>query len=584
MRLPARRTGLALLVGVAAVSLGGVRPVWARTGGAAHAAPPPAGWVVDRVRVEPAVSGVAVSVGGRSSYRGVLDIAPTAVPGGVDVVNDVGLEDYLRGLAEMPPTWPAAALQAQAIAARTYALHEIAGAPPGGPQICATDRCQVYTGLAREAEPGGAQWDAAVAATSGQILTYLGAPILAMYSSSNGGQTVDGGQPYLRSVPDPDDVIAPLHHWTVAVPLGDLTRVFATPGPVEAATTAYGSVVMRWTSAPSSPGGSPNAGSPNPGSPGSGSPGGPSPSTTAPSRPASSPSTTSSTAPAPLPAPSARAASGSPVPTSTTATSTTATSATPTSATPTSAPTSGAPTSQPPASRASDGQAGSGAVILAPPDFRAALNHGETPPDGMPLTVPSDRYSVSTSGADAVIDGGGWGHGIGMSQYGALGKALRGWRAADILAAYYGGLRPVAQTGLPATIRVDLGSQPTVTAGGSGPLRVTDGSGQVLAAAATGFWTIAPGPHAGQLRVTPPAGALAAPPTTAAPVGASIPPTVPVAAVAPAAMRARPSRSSQPVPVLVWPAAALFGAVALRVGAIARRAGSPRLRTRPAVQ
>ena len=123
---------------------------------------------------------------------------------GVSIVNHVGFEDYLKGIAEMPSKWPAEALRAQAIAARTYALHVMGTGSLGG-QICASEACQVYAGLAKETAPGGANWAAAVDATRGQVVLHGGKPILAKYSSSNGGTSVDGGKPYLKAQPDPDD-------------------------------------------------------------------------------------------------------------------------------------------------------------------------------------------------------------------------------------------------------------------------------------------------------------------------------------------------------------------------------------------
>jgi SpoIID/LytB domain protein len=76
-------------------------------------------------------------------------------------------------------------------------------------------------------------------------------------------------------------------------------------------------------------------------------------------------------------------------------------------------------------------------------------------PDGyrLPQTVPSDWYRAEQDGDALVLVGRGWGHGIGMVQWGAYGKAERGLGYADILAAYYGGLRP-QPVALPGTIRI----------------------------------------------------------------------------------------------------------------------------------
>ena len=59
-----------------------------------------------------------------------------------------------------------------------------------------------------------------------------------------------------------------------------------------------------------------------------------------------------------------------------------------------------------------------------------------------------------------VVTGRGWGHGVGMVQWGAYGKALQGWSAARILAYYYGGLRPQPYPE-PGLIHVEVASHLT---------------------------------------------------------------------------------------------------------------------------
>lgn len=149
-------------------------------------------------------------------YRGTLAVEDGAA--GLLLVNEVDLEDYLASVvgAEMPPVWPREALRAQAVAARTYLL---AHRPPNGSaryDICATERCQVYRGLASEA----ASTRQAVRDTAGEVLTYQGRLINALYSSNSGGVTEDAeyvfgsGAPYLRSVPSPGDADAAVYRWT----------------------------------------------------------------------------------------------------------------------------------------------------------------------------------------------------------------------------------------------------------------------------------------------------------------------------------------------------------------------------------
>jgi len=150
------------------------------------------------------------------AYRGTLRAASPR-PGGMDrdTVNIVPLESYLKGVvpSEMPALWHPAAVQAQAIAARTYAAFERAG-QHGYYQICDTAACQVYGGYSAEQ----AASNTAVAATAGQILTYGGQPAYTQFSASNGGATLSGGKPYLVSKTDPyDKAVSPYIGWTKSV-------------------------------------------------------------------------------------------------------------------------------------------------------------------------------------------------------------------------------------------------------------------------------------------------------------------------------------------------------------------------------
>jgi stage II sporulation protein D len=98
-------------------------------------------------------------------------------------------------------------------------------------------------------------------------------------------------------------------------------------------------------------------------------------------------------------------------------------------------------------------------------DLRDALNfwarclepgaYPTSEPDGyrLPQTVPSIWYRATQRGRALVLEGRGWGHGVGMVQWGASGKAERGLGYDEILAAYYGGLRP-KRVKVPGRIRV----------------------------------------------------------------------------------------------------------------------------------
>jgi stage II sporulation protein D len=158
-------------------------------------------------------AGGAVTWDGRP-YRGALVVTRSVTA--VRVVNVLPVEQYLRGVvpAEMPSAWRPAALDAQATAARSYALRSLR--PSAAFDVYADTRSQAYGGIAAEA----ATTDAAVARTAGVVVTYQGLVVPAYFAASDGGytesvQNVWGGAavPYLSGVPDPFDAGAPLHRW-----------------------------------------------------------------------------------------------------------------------------------------------------------------------------------------------------------------------------------------------------------------------------------------------------------------------------------------------------------------------------------
>jgi SpoIID/LytB domain protein len=132
----------------------------------------------------------------------------------------VPLERYVRGVvsAEMPAGWPLAALEAQAVASRTYALTAHAGGSRF--DVYSDTRSQVYMGVAAET----AQTNAAVGATTGQIVLYGGQPATTYFFASSGGMTESienaflGSEPkpWLRGVADPYDG-GPSSSWSLAV-------------------------------------------------------------------------------------------------------------------------------------------------------------------------------------------------------------------------------------------------------------------------------------------------------------------------------------------------------------------------------
>lgn len=102
----------------------------------------------------------------------------------------IALEEYVHRIFEMPDSWTdndLAALKAQAIAARSYVM---AYTNNGQGSICATENCQVFHGGERK----GGNWEQAVNATSGQVMTQGGSPIKAWYSSTHGGYVFSSGE------------------------------------------------------------------------------------------------------------------------------------------------------------------------------------------------------------------------------------------------------------------------------------------------------------------------------------------------------------------------------------------------------
>jgi stage II sporulation protein D len=156
-------------------------------------------------------------------YRGSLIVTADATGKTMHVVDRLSLENYTRGVVsqEVPMDWPAAALEAQAVAVRSYALAHRAAGPDF--DVYADGRSQVYGGV--EAETPST--DAAVLATKGEVLLYDGKVADTFFSSSSGGRTAALTQvfpnetpvPYLVSVPDPYDTLSPYHNWG-PVPIG----------------------------------------------------------------------------------------------------------------------------------------------------------------------------------------------------------------------------------------------------------------------------------------------------------------------------------------------------------------------------
>ena len=166
-------------------------------------------------------------------YRGNVEIRTASGPG-LNAINALDLESYVRGVVpnESPSSWPAPALEAQAVAARTYAITSNVGGR--GFNQYADTRSQMYRGYLSETPSTGA----AVTATRGEVVTYGGKPVTTFFFSTSGGFTEDvenvftgsSPEPWLHGVEDPYDDSSPYHRW----------------GPYSYSTRGFGAKLGSW--------------------------------------------------------------------------------------------------------------------------------------------------------------------------------------------------------------------------------------------------------------------------------------------------------------------------------------------------
>jgi SpoIID/LytB domain protein len=166
------------------------------------------------------------------TYRTALRSAlPKSGATNRDTVNALSIDNYTRGVVprEVPSGWHAEALKAQSVAARTYGARAITSSRHY--DICDTTSCQVYGGA--DAETSAT--DKAVEATAGKILTYQGKPAFTQFSSSSGGYSSPGSQPYLKAVSDPwDDWSGNANHdWTKSVSASTIQSKYSTIGTLK---------------------------------------------------------------------------------------------------------------------------------------------------------------------------------------------------------------------------------------------------------------------------------------------------------------------------------------------------------------
>ena len=203
-------------------------------------------WAANQIWIEPAGNGY-VWIGDRW-YRGRTLLLPQK--SGLTAVNYVDIEQYLYSVlgAEMSGNWPQEALKAQAVAARSYAIHQRLKSTTDLYDVDDTQSSQVYKGL--QTESSGTY--SAVDATAGQVLTYNNQIILAVFHSASGGHTENVEDvwteplPYLRAVPDFDQG-APVYQWKESFTRDQMSNKISGVGNVVSIkperTTAYGSVL-----------------------------------------------------------------------------------------------------------------------------------------------------------------------------------------------------------------------------------------------------------------------------------------------------------------------------------------------------
>jgi SpoIID/LytB domain protein len=407
-----REVVLAVLAGL--VTLAGTAvPAGAQS---AEGAPVDLGVYGGSVRFEVGPDGV-LDVDGERRYADTVELRVSGRQ--VVFVNELSIESYLEGLAEVPARWPEEALKAQIVAARTYAWRSIRQGTFGrrglGYDICATVACQVFHGRDVVEGPFGERWSAAVQATAGEVLTYEGRPILARYSSTSGGRTQaneevfpnEGPYPYLKSVEDPHDEVSPFHRWTSRFTREEFDAVLARGGSLSRA------VPVAEAGVRDVPGGEDQL--------------------------------------------VVVGRDGTSV------------------------------------------EIGVSAFRFFLSDVAPRVSPDRFPgprSDGtnlLPATMPSSRFDIEVTDDEVVIRGRGFGHGVGMSQYGALGQAEAGIGYADILAHYYQGLRPERPDDLPRRVRVGLEDdrEEPMTVRAEAPFRIV-ASGQVLTERALGTWQLVP--------------------------------------------------------------------------------------------
>ena len=167
-------------------------------------------------------------------YPGTIEIIDEGRK--VSLVNTVDIESYVEGVVnfEVSANWPAAAIESQAIVARTYALANLGRHSRDGYDLCDTIHCQVYGGWTRESKRSAK----IIRQSRGVIITYQGEAIQAYCHACSGGYTEspenvwNSGQryPYLCGVWDPYTKSSPHYDWELKVPLTEIQKLLREKG------------------------------------------------------------------------------------------------------------------------------------------------------------------------------------------------------------------------------------------------------------------------------------------------------------------------------------------------------------------
>jgi len=163
---------------------------------------------------------------------GVVQILDDGI--GLLVINEVDLEEYVKGVvpSEMNAGWHPEALKVQAVATRTYALHQRMMNGSREYDVVATIQDQVYRGRERRDR----RVEQAVDATHGLVLTFQNLPIFAAFSSTAAGPTEDAANvwakdlPYLKGVDCPFDANSPYYQWRIPIQLKELEQTLRRQG------------------------------------------------------------------------------------------------------------------------------------------------------------------------------------------------------------------------------------------------------------------------------------------------------------------------------------------------------------------